>query len=76
MPIYVSAWPDYVNSRVASFKICYSQFQDPTINGANLAPASKVRVLESLKLIFSRTLQWGDLDCFICVSSSCIDCSY
>jgi len=55
MYIYISAWPNYVNSDDAYFKICYSQFQDPTINGANLAPASKVRVLESLKVILSRT---------------------
>jgi len=53
--IYISTWPNYVNSDDAYFQICYSQFQDPTVNVANLAPASKVRVLESLKVIFSRT---------------------
>jgi hypothetical protein len=53
MPIYtyIPAWPKYVNSDDAYFKEYYSHFQDPTINVANLAPASKVRVLESLKVI-------------------------
>jgi hypothetical protein len=53
--LFISAWPNYVNSDDAYFEIRFSQFQDPTISGANLAPASKVRVLESLKVIFSRT---------------------
>ena len=42
--------PNYVKCDAAYFKVCYSHFQDPTINGANLVPASKVRVLESLKV--------------------------
>jgi hypothetical protein len=55
MPVYIPDWSNYVNNDEAYFKVCYSHFQDPTINGANLAPASKVRVLESLKVILSRT---------------------
>lgn len=31
-------------------KIWYTNFQEPSLNGGNLAPASKVRVLESLKV--------------------------
>jgi hypothetical protein len=55
MPVYIPAWPNYMKNDDVYIKVCYSHFQDPTINGANLAPASKVRVLESLKVILSRT---------------------